>query len=79
MSREHNEPELLLGFMDAMKRGASYANGMAHAQANPNWLMVRDILEQVRGQAIKMATNKAVPRQDVLKLLDSRTKMAGTS
>lgn len=79
MSREHQEPEMLLGFMDSMKRAASYANGMAHAQQNPQWLAVRDLLEGCRGQAVKMATQKAVPRHQVLGMLDHRSKMAGTS
>jgi len=87
-------------FVENIQRAAKAANGLAHTQANPRWLAVRDhlecmhqmftlmvsrghggrlpraqmavILERILNGAKSMAAGKAMPRQDVLTVLDQR-------
>jgi hypothetical protein len=66
------EPEMLMRFMQALKDAAGSAHQLAHAQQNPNWLSVRDLLEATREQGAKMAMRRSMPRQDVLTALDRR-------
>lgn len=34
-------------FVDGLKKAATAANGLAHAQANPTWMAIRDSLEMM--------------------------------
>lgn len=70
--KPHEDKDLLLFLVDGLKKAASAANGLAHTQANPAWLTIRDLLENVRTNALIMATSKSVSRQNVLQMLDSR-------
>lgn len=74
MSRELTEPEILLRFLDGLKQAAASAHQLAHAQQNPQWLQVRDMLEGIRATGSVLATRRAMPRQDVLAALDRRQK-----
>lgn len=67
-----SEPEVLLQFVDGLKRSAGAAHALAHAQSNPHWLSIRDALEEmiVRGQVL--ATSKSMPRAQVLQELQVR-------
>ncbi len=71
-----SEPEMLVRFVDGLKIAAGSAHQMAHAQSNPNWLKVRDYLENLIEAGQKMAIAKSVPRQEVLAQLDDRLKNA---
>lgn len=63
---------MLLRFVDGLKISAGSAHQLAHAQQNPGWLKVRDLLENLVIQGQTMATAKAIPRQEVLRQLDVR-------
>lgn len=67
-----SEPEVLLQFVDGLKRAAGASHALAHYQQNPNWLKIRDALEDmiVRGQVL--ATSKSMPRAQVLQELQVR-------
>jgi len=67
---EISEKEAILGFMDSMKKAASYAGMLAHYQQNPQWMTVRHFCEQVNSTAIDIATSKALSRNDVVRRLD---------
>ena len=73
-----SEVEALVGFVDGLKKSASYAHAMAHYQANPNWLKVRDMLENLIVHGQKMAMSKSVPRDEVIKQLDYRQSQIKT-
>lgn len=70
MASDLSEHELLLEFMDGLKRAASAAGGMAHYQHNPGWLMVRDMLESCRHNGMAMASKRPLSRQQTLNGLD---------
>lgn len=72
LSGETTEPEMLIRFMEGLKQAAGSAGQLAHAQQNPRWLQVRQLLEAVRYNATKMATSSPMPRPEVLKQLDRR-------
>lgn len=40
-----SEPEILLEFVDGLKKAAGSAHALAHAQGKPEWLAIRDKLE----------------------------------
>lgn len=63
---------MLLRFVDSLKAAAGSAHQMAHAQSNPKWLTVRDLLENIIIQGQKLATSKSMPFQQVLRELDVR-------
>ena len=67
-----SEPEMLVRFVDGLKVAAGSAHQLAHAQENPNWLKVRDMLESLIEKGQKMALAKSMPRQDVLANLNLR-------
>lgn len=69
-----SEPEMLIRFVDGLKVAAGSAHQLAHAQENPNWLKVRDLLENLIESGQKMALAKSMPRQEVLRELDIRSK-----
>ena len=70
--RETTEPEMLVRFLDGLKQAAGSAHQLAHAQQNPKWLQVRDLLEGVRGQGAALATRAPISRSEALTLLDRR-------
>lgn len=67
-----SEPEMLVRFVDGLKIAAGSAHQLAHAQSNPNWLKVRDMLENLVESGQKMAMAKSMPRQEVLEQLKLR-------
>ena len=67
-----SEPETLNYFVDGLKKAAGAAHALAHAQENPNWLKVRDMLESLIERGQRLAISKSMPRQEVLKQLDIR-------
>lgn len=67
-----SEPEMLVRFIDGIKIAAGSAHQLAHAQENPNWLKVRDLLESLIESGQKLATSKSMPRQQVLEELAKR-------
>lgn len=67
-----SEPEMLVRFVDGLKIAAGSAHQLAHAQSNPNWLKVRDLLENIMTQGQTLAVSKSMPRQEVLRELDLR-------
>lgn len=67
-----SEPEMLVRFVDGLKIAAGSAHQLAHAQENPNWLKIRDMLEALIDKGQTMAVSKAMPRQEVLRELDKR-------
>jgi hypothetical protein len=73
-----SEPEMLLRFVDGLKTAAGSAHQLAHTQENPNWLKVRDMLENLIESGQKMAMARSMPRQDVLSELALREQAART-
>lgn len=71
-----SEPEMLVRFVDGLKVAAGSAHQLAHAQENPNWLKVRDLLEALIESGQKMAMAKSMPRAQVLEELDKREAAA---
>ncbi len=69
-----SEPEMLVRFVDGLKVAAGSAHQLAHAQENPNWLKVRDLLESLIEHGQKMALSRAMPRTEVIRELDYRQK-----
>jgi len=69
---------MLVRFVDGLKVAAGSAHQLAHAQENPNWLKVRDLLETLIENGQKMATARSMPRQEVLRQLDIREKNSRT-
>lgn len=69
-----SEPETLVYFVDGLKKAAGGAHAMAHAQQNPNWFKVRDLLEGLIIHGQEMAVAKSMPRQEVLAELALREK-----
>lgn len=69
---------MLVRFVDGLKVSAGSAHQLAHAQENPNWLKIRDLLENLIETGQKMATAKSMPRQDVLAELAVREQVART-
>lgn len=67
-----SEPEMLVRFVDGLKVAAGSAHQLAHAQSNPNWLQVRDLLESLIEKGQKMAMAKSMPRSEVIRQLDVR-------
>lgn len=65
---------MLVRFVDGLKVAAGSAHQLAHAQENPNWLKVRDMLEALIEKGQKLALSKAMPRQEVLANLDHRLR-----
>lgn len=61
-----SEPEMLARFVDGLKVAAGSAHQLAHAQENPDWLKVRDLLENLIEKGQKMAIAKSKPREEVL-------------
>lgn len=73
-----SEPEMLLRFVDGLKVAAGSAHQLAHAQENPSWLKVRDLLEGLIESGQKLAMSKSMPRQQVLEELIKREKASRT-
>lgn len=71
-----SEPEMLIRFVDGLKIAAGSAHQLAHAQENPNWLQIRDLLESLIEKGQKLATAKSMPRQQVLDELAIRQTLA---
>lgn len=69
-----SEPEMLVRFVDGLKVAAGSAHQLAHSQENPNWLKVRDMLENLIESGQKMAMSRSMPRADVLANLTIREK-----
>lgn len=65
---------MLVRFVDGLKTAAGSAHQLAHAQENPNWLKIRDLLENLVESGQKMAVSKSMPRQEVIRELDIRQK-----
>lgn len=65
---------MLVRFVDGLKVAAGSAHQLAHAQSNPNWLKVRDMLEGLIEHGQQMAMSKSMPRQDVLEQLNIRER-----
>lgn len=66
---------MLVRFVDGLKTAAGSAHQLAHAQSNPNWLKIRDLLENLVESGQKMALAKSMPRQAVLTELDERLRI----
>lgn len=73
-----SEPEMLARFVDGLKVAAGSAHQLAHAQENPNWLKIRDMLESIVENGQKLAMSKSIPRQQVLEELLIREKASRT-
>ena len=69
-----SEPEMLVRFVDGLKVAAGSSHQLAHAQSNPQWLTIRDLLENLIDQGQKLAVAKSMPRAEVLRQLDIREK-----
>ena len=69
---EPTEAEVLLRLVDAAKTAAGCAWQMTHMQQNTNWLIFRDLLEQVAQDAVVLATAKPMGRQALLAAADQR-------
>lgn len=54
-NESNNKIELFLDFLDSIKISAGSAHQLAHAQENPKWLDIRDILEGI------MEVGKSIP------------------
>lgn len=67
-----SEPDMLVRFVDGLKVAAGSAHQLAHAQENPNWLKIRDMLEVLIDKGQRLALAKAMPREEVLRELDIR-------
>lgn len=67
-----SEPETLNYFVDGLKKAAGAAHALAHAQENPNWLKVRDMLESLIEKGQRLALAKSMPRNEVIRQLDIR-------
>lgn len=67
---------MLNRFVDGLKVAAGSAHQLAHAQENPNWLKVRDMLETLIEKGQRLALSKSMPRSEVLKELDIRQSKA---
>lgn len=67
---------MLVRFVDGLKVAAGSAHQLAHAQSNPNWLKVRDMLETLIDKGQRLALAKAMPRNEVLRQLDIRQSNA---
>lgn len=67
-----SEPEMLNRFVEGLKTAAGSAHQLAHAQQNPNWLQVRDLLETLIEKGQRLALSKSMPRAEVLRQLDIR-------
>lgn len=70
-----SEPEMLVRFVDGLKVAAGSAHQLAHAQSNPKWLAIRDLLENIIEGGQVLATSKAMPRQQVLDELHARERI----
>lgn len=70
---------MLVRFVDGLKIAAGSAHQLCHAQENPNWLKIRDLLEAMIPQGQKLATSKSMPRQEVLDELVKRELAARIS
>lgn len=46
-AKEEDKPELFVDFIDGLKVAAGSSHQLAHAQMNPQWLDLRNLLEQV--------------------------------
>lgn len=73
-----SEPEMLNRFVDGLKVAAGSAHQLAHAQENPNWLQVRDLLETLIEKGQRLALSKSMPRAEVLRQLDIRQSRVKT-
>jgi beta-phosphoglucomutase-like phosphatase (HAD superfamily) len=71
MSADINEPEALMRFMEGLKQAAGSAHILAHAQQNPGWLKIRDLLEATRAQGTKMAVRTPLSRQAARESIDA--------
>lgn len=96
-------PEIFIRLVASLKVGAGSAHQLSMAQMNPQWLFIRDMLEnfsvfaqenifkesegkiwslvadeldKLSVSGHKMATDKAISRQDALDILDEREKAA---
>lgn len=65
---------MLLRLVNALKEAAGSCHQLAHAQQNPSWLSVRNLLEACREKCVAMAAAKPMARGDVLTALDIRQK-----
>lgn len=65
MSGTPTEPEMLSRLIEGLKQAAGSAHQLAHAQRNPNWLTVRNMLEAAVNQCITMATSRPLTEQEV--------------
>lgn len=68
--RETTEQEMLMRFMEGLKQAAGSAGQLGHAQHNPGWFKIRDLLEQVRMNGAKMATSRPITHQEAIQMLD---------
>lgn len=52
-------PQILAEFLNGVKVSAGSSHQLAHAQENPNWLQVRDLLEKILeiGQNLPLASD----------------------
>lgn len=71
---EPTEPQMLSRFIDGLKQAAGSAHQLAHAQRNPGWLRVRDLLDGVINQGIAMATAKPLTEQETQRAVDVRQR-----
>lgn len=72
LSIEISEPQMLVRFIDGLKIAAGSAHQLAHAQSNPMWLQVRDVLEGMIEKGQKLAIAKSAPFATVLQQLETR-------
>lgn len=63
---------MLLRLVNGLKEAAGSCHQLAHAQQNPSWLSVRNLLEACREQCVEMAAARPMARQDVLNALNLR-------
>ncbi len=71
------EPEILIEFVEGLKRSAGASHALAHAQQNTHWLKIRDLLESLIEKGQVLATSKSMPRSQLLQELNLRSNVEG--
>lgn len=74
MSNDMSLQETFERFDEGMKKAASRARELGHAQKNKNWFSVATQIEGLRAKALIMFKGPAISRKDALSILDVREK-----
>lgn len=71
---EPTESEVVLRLVDNLKQATGCCWQLLHIQQNSNWMIFRDLLEQVTQDVAALATAKPMARQVLLQNVDQRAK-----